>query len=297
MKTILVTGASGLIGKPLCAALTHRGYVVRTLSRGDRGDFQWDASKWLIDSEALSGVDAVVHLAGESVVQRWTDGAKARIMNSRVQGTKLLVEAMLRQSKPPVLVAASGISFYGYQCSELVDESSVMGAGFLAEVTRQWEGAAQPLVEQGVRAVFMRTGIVLSKEGGALAKMLPAFKMGLGGRIGSGQQKMSWIGLPDIVNAYLFALENEAVRGPINAVSPQPVTNTEFTRVLGAELGRPTVLPIPKVLLKAVFGEMAQETMLSDLGAMPKRLQECGFSWESPTIEEALHSALASDDV
>jgi len=291
--TILVTGATGLVGQPLCAALKARGHTVRTLSRSDRGDFKWDVAAGLLDAAAMEGVDAVIHLAGESVAQRWTDAAKERILKSRVESTRLLVDAILKQEKRPAFISASGISYYGIVRAMPVDESSERGEGFLAEVTRQWEGAAQPLADAGVRTAFLRTGIVLSAKGGALAKMLTPFKMGVGGRIGDGQQKMSWISLPDLVQAYVFAVENESVQGGINAVAPKPVTNFVFTKTLGKVLGRPTIFPLPATVVKALFGEMGKETVLSDLGVLPARLTELGFEWQQPELEQALTNTLS----
>jgi uncharacterized protein (TIGR01777 family) len=292
-KTILITGARGLVGESLCAALRARGYSVRTLSRGDQGDHQWDVTAGQVDSRALDGIDAVIHLAGESVAQSWTDAAKARILDSRVESTRLLVDLILAQEKRPAYIAASGISYYGIDSERPVDESSDSGKGFLAEVTRQWEGAAQLLAEAEVRTVFLRTGIVLSSKGGALAKMLTPFNLGLGGRIGDGKQKMSWISLPDLVSAYVFAVENVAVQGAVNAVAPEPVTNSMFTKKLGKVLGRPTVFPLPAGLVKILFGEMGKETVLSDLGVLPKSLTELGFEWQQADLETALKQTLS----
>lgn len=287
-KTILVTGASGLIGQPLCAALVAGGHTVRTLSRSAQGDYQWDVVAGQLDPAAIEGVDVVIHLAGETVVQRWNKESKARILNSRVDSTRLLVDEILKQETPPAFISASGISFYGYEREALVDESAVTGGGFLAEVTRQWESAAYPLIDAGVRTVFLRTGIVLSAQGGALAKMLTPFKLGVGGRLGSGQQQMSWISLPDLVSAYVLAVENPSATGAINAVAPSPVSNLEFTKTLGQVLGRPTVFPVPACAIKMLFGEMGKETVLSDLGVLPARLTELGFQWQTPALEQTL---------
>jgi uncharacterized protein (TIGR01777 family) len=291
-KTILVTGASGLIGTPLCAALRARGHTVRTLSRSDRGDFQWDVAADTMDTGAVDGVDAIVHLAGESIAQRWTESVKARIMKSRVDSTRLLVDAALEQSEKPAYIGASGISFYGIDRNDVVDESSETGQGFLAEVARQWEGAAQPLKKAGGRCVFMRTGIVLSAKGGALAKMLTPFKMGLGGRIGDGRQKMSWISLEDLVQAYVFAVENDALTGPVNAVAPEAVSNADFTKTLGKVLGRPTIFPLPTQVVRALFGDMGKETVLSNLAVQPGQLIEHNFQWQHTNIEKALQASL-----
>jgi len=295
-RNILISGASGLVGQPLCAALEARGHKVRTLSRSDHGDYQWDVGKGELDPKVMDGVDVVIHLAGETVAQRWSEEAKARILNSRVDSAKLLVDAIMRQSKRPAYISASGISYYGVDSAVPVDESTDSGQGFLAGVTREWEGAAQPLVAAGVRVAYMRTGIVLSKQGGALAKMLTPFKLGLGGRIGSGEQKMSWISLPDLVNAYVFAAENDSVCGPINAVAPQPVTNRVFTKTLGIVIGRPTLFPMPKAVIKTLFGEMGEETVLSDLGVLPLRLTEHGFEWKFPKLDQALRETIYQDN-
>ncbi|WPJ94633.1 TIGR01777 family oxidoreductase [Coraliomargarita algicola] len=290
--TILISGATGLIGKPLCAALQARGHQIRTLSRSKHGDVQWDVDAGRLDAAALNGVDAVIHLAGESVVQRWTAAAKERILQSRVQSTRLLVDAILQQAPGPAFISASGISYYGTDLEAWADESSPMGDGFLAEVTQQWEAAARPLSEAGIRTAFMRTGIVLSGQGGALAKMLTPFRLGVGGRIGNGQQQMSWISLPDLVQAYIFAVENESVCGAINAVAPLPVSNAEFTATLGTILGRPTVFPVPAAIVKMIFGEMGEETVLSNLAVRPQRLTELGFEWQHPELESALLAAI-----
>ena len=293
LKTILITGASGLVGQSLCVALMARSHSVRTLAQSDRGDYQWDVASGEIDPSALDGVDVVIHLAGESVAQYWTDATKARILDSRVESTRLLVDLILAQEKRPAYIAASGISYYGIESKYTVDESSVAGKGFLAEVTRQWEGAAQSLTDAGVRTVFLRTGIVLSAMGGALAKMLMPFKLGVGGRIGHGQQKMSWISLPDLVSAYVFAVENVSVQGAVNAVAPEPVTNIKFTKTLGKVLGRPTIFPLPKIFVKMFYGEMGKETVLSDLGVLPKSLTELGFEWQEAELEIALKHTLS----
>lgn len=291
-KTLLVTGATGLIGPPLCAALRAKGHTVRTLSRGEQGDHQWDVAAGTMDRSALDGVGVIIHLAGESVAQRWTASARARILKSRTESTRLLVDAALKQDAVPAYIGASGISYYGIDRERSVDETSATGGGFLAEVTRQWEGAAAPLKAAGARCVFMRTGIVLSAKGGALAKMLPPFKLGLGGRIGDGRQMMSWISLVDLVRAYLFAVENETTRGPVNAVAPEAVSNQVFTKTLGKVLSRPTLFPLPARLVSALFGEMGRETVLSNLSVIPSQLTERGFHWQQLDLEAALRTSL-----
>lgn len=291
-KTILVTGASGLVGMPLCAALKARGHDVRTLSRGKSGDFRWDPAKGDLESGALDGVDVIIHLAGENVAQRWTEAAKARILKSRVDSTRLLAESALKQPTTPDYIAASGISFYGIDREQAVDESGSTGEGFLAEVTRQWEGAASALESAGARCVYMRTGIVLSGQGGALAKMLPPFKFGLGGRIGDGEQKMSWISLDDLVQAYVFAVEEPDMCGPVNAVAPETVSNQVFTKTLGKVLRRPSIFPTPQAVISTLFGEMGDETVLSNLSVRPRKLTGQGFQFQHPKLRAALEATL-----
>ena len=291
-QTILVTGATGLVGQALCAALQQRGHMVRTLSRSESGDFRWDVDAGELSLAALEGVDAVVHLAGESVAQRWSEAAKARIMDSRVGSTKLLVDHILALESKPAFICASGTNYYGYDLDEVVDESAPSGAGFLAEVCRAWEGAAQPLSDGSVRTVFMRTGIVLSTKGGALAKMLTPFKLGLGGRIGDGKQLMSCVGLPDLVAMYVRAVEDDSIEGGVNAVAPEPVTNRVFTKALGKVLGRPTIFPLPEKVVQAIFGDMADETLLADVGVLPKQLQMHDFVWQAPKLEQIMSEAL-----
>lgn len=290
-KTILVTGATGLIGQALCPLLEAKGYQVRPLSRSS-GKFRWDPAAGKIDSAALDGVTAVIHLAGESVAQRWTAAAKRRILESRVQSTALLAGEILKREQAITFISASGINYYGFERPMPVDESGDSGNGFLAEVCRQWEGAAQTLIDAGRRCVFVRTGVVLSPEGGALAKLLPPFKAGLGGKIGSGSQRMSWISLQDLARVYLDCLEQESLSGPLNAVAPNAVTNLEFTKAIGAALQRPTVLPLPAFAVKAMFGEMGRETLLSDLEVVPGKLQAMGFAWKHATLDAALKELL-----
>ena len=291
-----MTGSSGLIGMALLKYLTKEGYSVSLLKRSkvlEANEFFWDPSRGEIDKLALKGIDVVVHLAGEPIAQRWSSSAKKRIAISRVNGTRLLAETIAQSQALPCLICASGINYYGDQPEGIVDESSPPGLGFLAEVCHQWESAAYPAIEAGVRVVFMRTGIVLSGHGGALAKMLPFFKAGLGGRISDGQQLMSWISLSDLVRAYIFVLEDDAASGALNAVAPEPVTNSKFTKTLGKVLGRPTILPLPESFVKMLFGEMGKETVLSDLGVLPKSLTKLGFEWQQAELEIALKQTLS----
>ena len=290
-----MTGSSGLIGTALLKYLTKEGYKVSLLKRSKvlkDNEFFWEPSRAEIDKLALQGIDVVIHLAGEPIAQRWSTATKKRIVNSRVNGTLLLAETIARSQTLPSLICASGTNYYGDQPEGVVDESSPPGLGFLAEVCRQWESAANPAIEAGARVVFMRTGIVLSGHGGALAKMLPFFKAGLGGRIGDGQQIMSWISLSDLVKAYIFVLEDNSVSGAVNAVAPDPVANASFTQVLGNVLGRPTIFPIPRILLRAMYGEMGKETALADLGVQPARLKDLGFEWAQADLKAALRAIL-----
>lgn len=291
-KKVLVTGASGLVGRPLCAALQKRGHTVITLSRGSNGDFQWDPEVGTLNMEALEGVDAVIHLAGESVAQRWNDAVKMRILNSRVKSTKLLAQRIIESGERPSFIAASGINYYGYDRDDPIDETAFSGEGFLAEVCRRWEGAAKVLENAGCRCVLVRTGLVLSRKGGALAKMLPPFKAGVAGRIGSGKQGMSWIALDDLVAVYIQTVEDKRYRGPINAVAPQPVSNRSFTETLAKLLHRPALFPIPRFAIRLLFGEMGSETVLSNLFIQPKALQSLGFKWQLPELKAALENTL-----
>ena len=290
-KTVLVTGATGLVGRALCLLLEAKGHQVRPLSRSS-GDFRWDPAADKIDPTALDGVDAVIHLAGESVAQRWTAAVKRRILDSRVQSSSLLVREILKRDRPVSYISASGINYYGFESKTPVDESADSGKGFLAEVCRQWEGAAKPLLEAGHRCVFVRTGVVLSPECGALAKLLPPFKAGLGGKVGSGGQMMSWITLSDLARVYVRSIEDETVSGPLNAVAPEAVTNLEFTKAISAALKRPTALPLPAFAVKLMFGEMGRETLLSDLPVEPAQLRAMDFSWEHEKIDNALNQLL-----
>lgn len=288
---ILVSGAQGLIGRALCDALRKRGYTVRTLSRC-HGDFTWDIAKGFIDCNALNGIGCVIHLAGEPIAQRWNAQAKQRILDSRVKSTAILAGEILRHDRPFTFLCASGINYYGCDTPGPVTEQSESGSGFLAEVCRRWEAAAAPLQQRGVRTVHLRTGVVLGAGGGALAKMRPPFRAGLGGRIGSGRQMMSWIALEDIVQIYLRAVDDAAIAGAVNAVAPSPVSNDAFTRALGDALHRPTLLPVPAFLVKTLFGEMGEETVLSNLNVVPEKLERAGFEWVCPDIDSALRRAL-----
>ncbi len=292
-KTVLVSGATGMVGQALCEALAGHGHTVRRLSRSAGADVRWDVEAGTIDAHAMQDVDVVVHLAGESVAQRWTDTTRARILSSRVGAAQLLVREMLKQPIPPDYVTASGINFYGHQCGAGVTEASPLGEGFLADVCRQWEGAAQPLIDARVRAVSARIGMVLSSTGGAFTKLLPPFKMGLGGPIATGRQHMCWISLPDVVRILSLAVEDQSIQGPLNVVSPEPVTNLHFTKTLGAALKRPTFFPMPEIAVKALFGKMGLEVLCSDVGVLPKVLIDRGFEWDYADLRSCVEACVA----
>ncbi|MEZ6196259.1 MAG: TIGR01777 family oxidoreductase [Planctomycetota bacterium] len=294
---VLVTGASGFIGAPLCRRLEAEGAQVTRLVRGRPGAdaVSWDPARGKIDADRLAGFDAVVHLAGEPVAQRWSEAAMERIRASRVEGTKLLAEALAASGAPPaVFVAASGIGIYGDTGEAWVDEDSPPGDDFLARVAVEWEGAAAPLAAAGARTVFLRTGMVLGRGGGALGKMLTPFRLGLGGRLGDGRQWVSWIGLDDLLGAYLAALRDDRYSGPINAVTPHPVTNRDLTRALGRALRRPAILPVPAFALRALFGPMADGILLAGQRVRPTRLEALRFPFAQPTIHRALTEILAT---
>ena len=295
--TIAVTGATGLIGSALVARLRAGGHVVRRLVRSAReaqaGDVPWNPETGMLDPAALAGCDAIIHLAGAPVAQRWTASHKRDIRESRVQGTSLLAKAVVGMAvKPRVVLSGSAIGYYGDRGDELLDERSAAGTGFLADVGAAWEAAAEPIAQAGVRLVLLRTGIVLSPEGGALGKMLPPFRLGLGGPMGSGRQWMSWISLEDHLRAMEHALVTEGMRGAVNLVSPNPMTNASFATTLGRVLRRPALLPLPAVALELMFGEMAEATILSGQRVAPHVLSGSGFQFAEPTLEGALRSML-----
>lgn len=295
---IAVTGSTGMVGTAVVAALEARGDLVRRLVRhavtdGDR-EIRWDPDRGEIDAAELNGVDAVVHLAGENIAgARWSADFKRRILESRTKGTRMLAETLAGlEMKPSVLVSASATGIYGNRHDEEVDELAPSGNGFLAEVCREWEAAVEPAHDADIRVVKLRIGPVLSTKGGALAKMLPPFKMGLGGVIASGRQYFSWITLDDLVSAILFALDNESLKGPVNAVTPHPVTNREFTKTLGRVLGRPTIFPMPAFAARLAFGEMADEMLIGGVKVSPHELVQAGFPFAYPELEPALRHLL-----
>ncbi|MHB1037945.1 MAG: TIGR01777 family oxidoreductase [Pirellulales bacterium] len=294
---VLVSGSTGLVGSALVPFLKASGHRVTRLVRSSLnppGDaLFWDPSTGIAAKPGLGEPDAVVHLAGENIAGRWTDAKKARIHDSRVAATRILCESLARLPQPPrVLISASAVGYYGDRGDELLDEQSEPGAGFLAEVCRQWEAATSPAADQGVRVVNLRLGVVLSTAGGALAKMLLPFRLGLGGRLGSGRQYTSWITLEDLVGVIRHALTAEALRGPVNAVAPHAVTSLEFTKTLGRVLGRPTLLPVPAAALRWMLGEMADAMLLAGARVEPRRLLAAGYVFHDPELEPALRRLL-----
>src|SRR5256885_615732 len=277
--TVAVTGATGLIGSALTDSLRARGHTVRRLVRSSPqpGEVLWDPARGALDASALSGVHAVVHLAGEPVAHRWTAKRKRAIRESRVRSTDLLARAVAAlPQKPRVFLSASAVGYYGDRGDELLDESAGPGSDFLAGVAREWEGATRPMSDAGVRVVLLRTGIVMSRKGGALAKLLPIFRLGGGGPLGNGRQWMSWIGLDDHVRAMEHALFTESMHGAANLVAPNPVTNAEFATTLGRVLARPALIPVPSFVLELLYGEMARATLLAGQRALPKALSAAG---------------------
>lgn len=299
---IIVTGASGLVGSALVPTLIAGGHQVTALVRrasrhrppADVTEVEWDPAGGQLDAARLVGHDAAVHLAGEPIAAgRWTDAKKRRIRESRVQSTRLLAETLARlQTRPRVLVCASAIGYYGSRGAEVLIEESAPGNDFLAEVCRAWEAAAEPARAADIRTVHLRFGVVLSKEGGALAQMLTPFQLGIGGQIGSGKQYMSWLALDDAVGMIEFALNAESFAGAVNAVAPQPVTNREFTQTLGRVLGRPTFLPMPAFALRLALGEMADALLLASARVEPTRLAAAGYEFKYPQLEGALRHVL-----
>lgn len=307
-RTIVVTGASGLVGSALIRTLSKDSsssasaagpnsgsWSVRGISRKPRsGEFLWDAASNQIDAAAFEGADAVVHLAGENIAGgRWNAALKQRIQDSRVLGTRAVCAAIGKATRrPSVLVAASAIGFYGDRHDEELDENSAAGSGFLADVCQAWEEEARAVTQFGVRVAHLRIGVVLSRHGGALQRMLLPFRLGLGGRVGSGRQYWSWVELSDLVGMIVHAIDTPSLTGAVNAVAPQPVTNAEFTRDLGSVLHRPTLFPMPAFAARLVLGEMADALLLSSTRVLPRKLAESGFRHRFPDLPSALRQAL-----
>ena len=295
---VVVTGSSGLIGTALRPVLEAAGHRMVPLVRGQGGGeaLRWDPAEGRIDAGGLEGVGAVVNLAGEGIGnKRWTEEQKARMRDSRVRGTALLAGTLAKLQRPPkVLVSGSAVGYYGDRGDEVLTENSRPGDDFLAGVCGAWEAAAAPAREAGIRVSHIRTGIVLSGGGGALAKMLKPFKLGVGGKLGTGRQWMSWISLEDEVGAIVHLLGDGAPSGAVNLTAPNPATNADFTKALGEALGRPTVLPVPKIGLKLLLGgEMAEELLLGGQRALPTRLLDSGYTFAHPDLPDALRVALA----
>ncbi len=293
---IAVSGASGFIGSALAPALEAQGHeVVRLVRRAPEGpnEAAWDPAAGTIDLTALAELQGAVHLSGATIGRRWTARRKTEILESRVSSTRLLATTLASlEPRPRVLVCAGGIGIYGDRGDEILTEASSTGTGFLAEVGIAWENSTEPARAAGVRVVNLRAGIVLSREGGALERLLTPFKLGLGGRVGSGRQWWSWIALADFVRAVSFVLESD-IAGPVNLTSPNPATNAQFTRALGKALGRPTVFPFPAFAASAMFGEMAEEALLTGQRALPAKLLDASFSFEYAELDAALERALA----
>jgi uncharacterized protein (TIGR01777 family) len=291
VSRILISGASGLIGTALASTLESMGdEVFRLVRRPPCGEneLQWDPAH-AISPELVSGFNAAIHLSGESVAGRWNATKKQRIRESRAVSTTNLSAALAQADKPPqTFICASAIGYYGNREDEVLTEDSPSGTGFLAEVSRDWEAATQPASNVGIRVANIRIGIVLSRDGGALKQMLLPFRLGLGGKIGNGRQWFSWIHIDDMVAAVLHILKSTNLRGPVNMVAPNPVTNSEFTKTLARVLHRPAVLPVPAFAARLAFGEFAEEGLLSSAKVIPEKLQENGFEFRRPELETAL---------
>lgn len=291
---IIITGASGLIGKALVTYLKEKGHevhpVIRSTEPAANDEIRWDPERGFIDYRDLHDIDVVINLSGDNISSgRWTDNKKAEILYSRVNSTNFLAQIIgTLEKKPKVLINASAIGFYGDQGNAILTESSSKGEGFLADVCEKWEMATDSARRHGIRTCLLRFGMVLSEKGGALAAMLPPFKSGFGGRIGSGDQWWSWVALPDLCRAVEFVMTHADIEGPVNVVSPFPVTNKEFVKTLGKVLDKPTVLPMPAFLAKVIFGEMAKELMLASQRVEPDKLLKSNFSFEYPKLEQAL---------
>jgi len=297
---VAITGSHGLIGSALVASLEGDGHQVTRLVRGlaREGEVGWDPVEGHIDGTRLEGHDAVVHLAGVGIGDhRWTSAHKSAVLNSRVQGTRLLATALAGLDRPPsVLASGSAVGYYGDRGDEELTEASGPGSGFLADVVQRWEAAAAPAAEAGIRVANLRSGVVVSAEGGALKKQLPAFKAGLGGRLGSGRQWLSWIAISDEVAAIRHVIDRPDIAGPVNLCAPTPVTNGDFTRTLGKVLHRPTAIPTPTPALRLLFGkEMVGEMLLAGQRVLPRALESSGYVFTQPTLAQALAAELGRE--
>ncbi len=298
---VIISGSSGLIGSALVAAFSSAGHEVARLVRDQgtaSGTVMWDPMGERMDSTPLEGFDAVVHLSGENLAEgRWTEAKKKRFWDSRVRSTSLLARTLASlQRRPRVMVCASGIGFYGDRGDEVLTEDSPAGTGFVADLCRAWEDAAAPATAAGIRVVHMRLGIVLAHCGGALAKMLTPFRLGLGGVIGNGRQYVGWIALEDVIGAVTHLIEKSQLAGAVNFVAPQEITNRQLTKTLGQVLHRPTVLAIPALAARLAFGEMAKELLLASERVMPRRLLDDGFIFQYPQLQGTLEHAISGGD-
>ncbi len=299
-RPVLLSGASGMLGTALGSALAQQGAHLQRLVRRppeNRAELQWNPQSANGDLNAgrLEGLQAVIHLSGANVAAgRWTGAYKRELRESRVTTTRVLAEALARLKAPPtVMLVASAVGYFGNRGAEVLDEDSRQGSGFFPELCAEWEAASRPAEQAGIRIVHLRFGVVIGKGGGIVAKLSPMFHLGLGGPLGNGRQWMSWVSATDAVRASLFVLKNAAMRGPVNVVSPIPVTNGEFTREFGKAVHMPALLPAPEFALKLAFGQMAEEALLASTRVIPKRLQAAGFGFVHPDIRDALEAGLA----
>jgi uncharacterized protein (TIGR01777 family) len=294
---VAIAGASGLVGSALIPVLKSMGAQITRMvrSRPKTGELEWHPNQDELSPASLAGFDTIINLAGENIAGgRWTDDQKRKIRESRINGTHLLSEAIAKLSpKPRVFICASATGIYGDRDDEVLDEQSESGGGFLAGVCREWEEATKPAIEAGIRVVNLRLGPILAREGGMLAKLLTPFKMGMGGKVGSGRQYISWIAIDDVIQAIKLAIEDASIQGALNIVSPNPVTNEEFTKTLGHVLNRPTALAIPPFAARLAFGEMADEMLLASQKVIPKKLANAGFVFKYPELEPTLKHLLA----
>jgi hypothetical protein len=297
-RKVLISGASGLIGSAIVSSFAKQGCDIHRLTRGqtqEKGAIPWDPSQPVAEA-SVSGFGVVVHLAGENVFGIWTNEKKRRIRDSRNIGTRNLAEALARaRQKPQIFICASAIGYYGNRGDEILTEESGPGTGFLAEECREWEAAATPASDAGIRTVNIRVGVVLSRAGGALSKMLPAFRMGFGGKIGTGKQWLSWIHIDDLVAAVAYLADHDSMRGPVNVVSPNPVTNAEFTRILARVLSRPAFFRIPEFALRVALGQAAEELLLSGQRVIPARLAASGYSFQFSDLKDAIKDLLQNN--
>ena len=294
MEKVLISGASGLIGSALAKNLRNKGFQVSRLVRAKptsgKSEIFWDPIARKLELSPLEGFTTIIHLAGKNIVSgRWNQRLREEIRNSRIKSTKLLCESLVQLSYPPkLIISASAIGYYGTEGNKEFDEGCKPGTGFLADICVNWEAETQIAINQGIRVIHLRLGMVLSTRGGALSLMLPAFKMGVAGVLGDGRQYISWITLDDVIGVINFIINNDSIRGPVNTVAPNPVTNREFTKTLGRILRRPTVFAVPRFVLRLALGEMANETLLASCKAFPKKLKDNGYKFQQAYLEEAL---------